>query len=511
MKTDVIIVGAGPTGLSLACQLTRYGVDFVIIDKNETTSQFSKAIGVQARTLEIYEQIGLAEDLIAEGAKAERAKLVEGGEVRGTVELSNIGQGLSPYPFLLVVEQGKHEKLLDNYLKAQGKDVHWQTELANFVQDKDGVTAQIKTADGATESVEAKFLVGCDGAKSYVRHALGLEFEGSTFERLFYVADVKIDWSFPHDSLYICLAQNTITAFFPMVGENRFRIIGTFPENEERREGEVLYEEIEKQIRADTKLNLDISEVNWFSVYRVHSRRVNNFASGRCFVAGDSAHIHTPAGGQGMNTGIQDGYNLAWKLALVLTGRANAKILDSYNEERSANAKHLLETTDRIFQFGVSSATFTAYFRTHIRPYIANFVLQIGAVKSWIFPLISQIGINYRNSSISRTEGYFSVKAGDRMPYLIIDGASIYDKLQNPKFHLIIFTDGQNPVIVDDLFKSRYSSLVDFFEFPLYPNVATAFGTKETFSILLRPDNYIGLITADNSGKDLTDYLQQIL
>ncbi|MDT7603331.1 MAG: hypothetical protein QOF61_1328, partial [Acidobacteriota bacterium] len=426
-KTDVVIIGAGPTGLALACQLIRHGVDFIILDREEKITPYSRAIGVQARTLEIYEQIDLAQSLVAQGMITEKAMLLEGGEVRGELNFSDIGEGLSPYPFLLIVEQSKHERLLYDFIKSQGRDVLWQTELESFSQDDDGVRAHVKTVGGETRTIEAKFLVGCDGAKSIVRHTLGMEFEGSTFERLFYVADVRIDWRFSHDALMACLAQNTLTAFFPMKGESRYRIIGTFPANEERREGDILYEEIERQIVEDTKIDLDISQVNWFSVYRVHSRRVNKFSEGRCFLAGDSAHIHTPAGGQGMNTGIQDGYNLAWKLALALRGRADARLLETYNEERLENAKHLLETTDKMFDYATSDEWFIAYFRTHIFPHVGNFVLHLGAVQRLIFPLVSQIGITYRKHSLSDHDGDagFKVKAGDRMPYLLIDGMSV--------------------------------------------------------------------------------------
>ncbi|HEX8291064.1 MAG TPA: FAD-dependent monooxygenase, partial [Pyrinomonadaceae bacterium] len=165
-KTDVLIVGAGPTGLALACQLMRHGVDFVIVDKNETTTAHSKAIGVQARTLEIYEQMGLAGGLIAQGALAEKARLVVGGEVRGEIEFADIGRGLSPYPFVLIVEQGRHEKLLHDFIRAGGREVRWRTWLEEFTQDGRGVTARIADGGGAVETVEARFLVGCDGARS---------------------------------------------------------------------------------------------------------------------------------------------------------------------------------------------------------------------------------------------------------------------------------------------------------------------------------------------------------
>jgi 2-polyprenyl-6-methoxyphenol hydroxylase-like FAD-dependent oxidoreductase len=310
INTNVLIVGAGPTGLSLACQLVRYGIDFVIIEKSPGVTAYSKAIGVQARTMEIYEQLGVVEQALDLGQIAGKIQIVAGGKVRGGVDLSAMGEGLSPYPYLFILDQSKNEQLLYEYLQSHQRDVQWKTELEQFTQDKMGVTAQVKTADGISETISAKYLVGCDGAKSSVRNALGLNFEGSTFERLFYVADAQIDWAFTHDAGYGCLSRDSLTFFFPMVGEKRYRIVGTFPDGFDKDTGQILYTEIEQRIKENTKLSLDISDVNWFSVYKVNTRAVNKFSVGRCFVAGDAAHIHSPAGGQGMNTGIQDAYNL---------------------------------------------------------------------------------------------------------------------------------------------------------------------------------------------------------
>src|SRR5687767_7166153 len=334
IKTDVIIIGAGPTGLALACQLTRYEVDFVVIEKNSSITPYSKALGVHARTLEIYEQLGLAKKATELGTVAGKARMLESGEVLGEVDLANVGQGLSPYPYMLVLEQSQNERLMYEWLTSQSRDVTWSTELKTFSQSDNSVTATVESSQGETQIIEGKYLVGCDGPKSPVRHSLGLGFEGSTFERLFYVADVRIDWKFGHDALHVCLAPNGVVAFFPMPGEKRWRIVGAFPEGYESAAGDVVYEEIEARIKEEAELELDITRVDWFSTYKVHTRHVEKFSSGRCFLAGDSAHIHTPAGGQGMNTGIQDAYNLAWKLALVLKHSADDKILDTYNEER---------------------------------------------------------------------------------------------------------------------------------------------------------------------------------
>jgi len=514
IKTEVVIIGAGPTGLSLATQLVRHGVDFVIVEKNEGVTPFSKAIGVQARTLEIYEQLDLARKAVAEGAIAGKARLLAGGEMRAELDLSNIGEGLSAYPYLLLLEQSKNEQLLYEYLQQRGKDVFWNTQFKSLSQTDAGVTAQVVSAAGSPQKIEAKYLVGCDGAKSLVRHALSLEFQGSTVERMFFVADVKVDWKFSHDALHACLSKDSLLAFFPLRGDQRYRIVGSFPEEFAKHEGEVLYEEIEQQIKKDAQLELDIYEVAWFSTYKVHTRHVNKFSEGRCFLAGDSAHIHTPAGGQGMNTGIQDGYNLAWKMALVLRDQAHEQLLESYNEERLENAKNLTQTTDRVFQFLASSEWFLAFLRTNVLPSFAKYLLSLDSVKNYVFPLISQIGINYRHSSVSQHAGdeNFAVKAGDRMPYFLLEGTSVYDKLREPKAHFLVFSTEQNGnQSLSAEFASRYAPFVDFHEIPLGPKVAEAFGTDRSFSVFLRPDNYIGFLSTGVSLSSVDSYLADFL
>ena len=509
-KTDVIIIGAGPTGLALACQLIRYGIDFVIVDKNETTTPHSKAIGVQARTLEIYEQIGLADKLVAAGQIVERARMIVGGEVRGEANFREFGKGMSPYPFVLIVEQGRHEKLLHEYITANGKEVSWRTELQSFSQDETGVSCVVRQANGETESIEGKFLIGCDGAKSPVRHSLGLTFEGSTFERIFYVADVEIDWDFPHDAGHAFLLKSNLLVFFPMPGDKRWRIVGTFPEEFAKDEGDVLYEEIEEQIKRDAALDIDITKVNWFSTYKVHTRRVNRFSEGRCFLAGDSAHIHTPAGAQGMNTGIQDGYNLAWKLAMVLGGHADDRILETYNEERLENAKDLLETTDRFFNLAASPEPIMSFLRTHVFPYVAGVAFSLDAVRKFLFPRVSQIAINYRRGRLSEHEGDsgLDVKAGDRMPYFIADGASIYDRLREPRFHLVSFSDGKD---MGGELNGEFDVFVDRTSLDITPPIAEIFGADSSFNVLLRPDNYIATISTGPSLAPIENYLKRCL
>jgi 2-polyprenyl-6-methoxyphenol hydroxylase-like FAD-dependent oxidoreductase len=512
MQTDVLIVGAGPTGLSLAVQLIRYGVDFIIVDTKESTTPHSKAIGVQARTLEIYEQIGLADKLIAAGAPAESARMFAGGRERGRIDFGELGKGMSRYPYVLFVEQGLHEVILHEFIKSHNRSVRWRTELQSFEQTSEGVHALVKTENGEEESIEAKYLVACDGAKSPVRHSLGLSFQGSTFERMFYVADVQIDWKHGYESLMVFLMRDSLLAFFPMKGDRQFRIVGTFPEEFAKDEGDILYEEIEEQIKLDSEIELDISHVNWFSTYKVHTRHVNKFSSGRCFLAGDAAHIHSPAGAQGMNTGIQDAYNLAWKLAMVLNGGAKPDLLDTYNEERLPNAGVLMKTTDRFFNLAAGRNWLLALIRVYVFPYVAQFLFSLDVVKRFVFPRISQIAINYRTSSLSKTAGSFDVKAGDRMPWFNVDGRSIYDDLREPKFHLVIFSDGSTDIpLLSDEPRKKWEGRIDSHFYSLGEAAIHAFGCDHSFFIILRPDNHIGLIADSFSPELVENYLSKII
>ena len=518
-KTDVIIVGAGPTGLSLAAQLLRYGIDFVIFDKKSGVTDLSKALVVHARSLEIYDQIGLAKSAVSQGEQVQGGNLMQDGEVKAQVDFSGFGGELSPFPFMLILEQSKNEQLLYEHLQSHSVSVHWQTETIELSHDARGVRAILKQVGEdsssdrteVTQVVEAKYLVGCDGASSPTRGFIGLPFEGSTYPRLFYVADVEMDFPADPGSFYASLEENSFVLSVPMQAENRWRLIGNLPEQEDNIEQEVTFDQIKTKVESLFHRSLDISTVHWFSSYRVHTRHTEPFSVGRCFLAGDAAHIHTPAGGQGMNTGIQDAYNLAWKMAFVLRGYAKPGLLETYSKERLANAKRLLSSTDRFFDVAAGDRWYLEAFRQTLLPIVAKFALRFQKIREFIFEMVSEIAIDYRDHTLSHHKGdrTFKVKAGDRMSYFLSENNSIYNRLREPRFHLVIFSSEKSDYqqlqskVID-----RYGDCIDCLAVELSDRVAEIFGSTKPFMLVLRPDNYIGQLTHDISITGLETYLR---
>ena len=493
-KTQVIIIGAGPTGLSMAVQLLRHNIDFIIIEKNEKTTPFSKALVIQARTLEIFYEIGLAEKAIKEGRITTSVNLFYKDKKKTTINISGLGEGLSVFPFALSLEQSKTEKLLVDYLAAHGKAIYWQTEFIRFEQSEN-VKVYCKDANGLEQIVEAEYLVGCDGASSIVRHQMDLAFLGDTVPKMFYVADVKLNSPVINkDELFIFLIKKGFVLFFPMEGKGHYRVIGVLPDKTEVADN-FTFKEIEPSIKEQITTELVFEEIKWFSTYKVHSRKAGSFINGRCFIAGDAAHIHTPAGGQGMNTGIQDAYNLAWKIAFTIKNKANSLVLESYNTERVENAKHLLQTTDRMFDMVAGSGIFWNFVRLKIFPLAARFFSKNSIINKYIFPLLSQIGIAYPNSVLTITSNIGNIKAGERMPYFIFkNGKNIFDYLKDPVFKILFFGDNQQNMKEQIPVLKFQIATFYFSEIP-----KSIFQNHFDFYILLRPDNHISYV-----GKDLS-------
>ena len=411
----ILIIGAGPTGLVLALWLTKLGVRVRIIDKTTEPGTTSRAVAVQARTLGLYRQVGLADTVVDAGVKVAAANLWVGGENAARVPLERIGEGLSPFPYALTYPQDAHERLLIDRLGALGVTVERQSELLRFDLQRDLVRAVIRKPDGSEEVCEAAYLAGCDGARSTVREALGTGFPGGTYTGRFYVADVDAAGPAANDEIHVELDEADFLAVFPLKGKGRLRLVGPARWMPDHGDRELTFDDIGE--RAVTNLKLTIARVNWFSTYQVHHRVASRFREGRAFLLGDAAHIHSPVGGQGMNTGIGDAVNLAWKIAAVLHGHADESLLATYELERIGFARRLVATTDRVFTFVTRQGPLARLVRTRLAPRIAPLILRFPSVRRALFRTVSQIDVHYRNSPLS-TGAAGEVRGGDRLPWV---------------------------------------------------------------------------------------------
>src|SRR5262249_15612293 len=332
MRNDVLIVGAGPTGLVLALWLTKLGVRVRIIDKTAEPGTTSRALAVQARTLELYRELDLADAVLERGHKVPAVNLWVEGKPEARLSFETIGSDLTPYSFLQIFPQDEHERLLIARLEGLGVSVERRTELLSFSDEGEHVTAFLRRPEGQDEVCEASFIAGCDGARSIVRETIGTGFPGGTYRQVFYVADVEAAGPAIDGELHVDLDEADFLAVFPLAEQGRARLIGTVRDERADRADTLKFGDVSD--RAINNIKVRVNKVNWFSTYHVHHRVTSHFRKGRAFLLGDAAHIHSPAGGQGMNTGIGDAINLAWKLATVLAGRAPDKLLDSYEAER---------------------------------------------------------------------------------------------------------------------------------------------------------------------------------
>src|SRR5262245_41570296 len=301
-EADVLIVGAGPTGLVLALWLTRLGVRVRIVDKTAEPGTTTRALAVQARTLEFYQQLGLADAVVERGRKMAAANLWVARKKAARFSFGDMGEGLSPFPYALIFSQDEHARLLIERLAGVDVHVERQTELESFEETGAGVRARFKRADGSIETCEAAYITGCDGAHSTVREALRIGFPGGTYTHLFYVADVEASGPAMNGELHAALDTTDFLAVFPLKQEGRARLIGTVRREAEEQHDDLSWDDVSR--RVIEWMRIDVERVRWFSTYRVHHRVADRFRAGRAFLLGDAAHIHSPVGGQGMNTGI---------------------------------------------------------------------------------------------------------------------------------------------------------------------------------------------------------------
>jgi 2-polyprenyl-6-methoxyphenol hydroxylase-like FAD-dependent oxidoreductase len=507
--TEILIVGAGPTGLVLALWLARLNVRLRIVDKTAVPGTTSRALAVQARTLEFYDQIGLADAVIEQGRPMGAVNLWVAGRKTAHAVLGAIGHGLSPFPYALILSQDEHERLLIRRLADAGIQVERETELVGFesvgggVQDRGaGLVARLKRADGTVETCAASYMAGCDGAHSTVRDVLGIGFPGGVYAHLFYVADVEAQGPVIDGELHVAMDRTDFLAVFPLKGAGRARLIGTVREEAVNDREKLSWADVSG--RVIEWLRIDVQRVHWFSTYRVHHRVADSFRRGPAFLLGDAGHIHSPVGGQGMNTGIGDAVNLAWKLAAVAHGGAPVSILDTYEPERIAFARRLVATTDQAFTGVTSSSTLARLVRLQLVPLAIPALFSVEAFRRFMFRTVSQTMVNYRGSRLSEGRAG-EVHGGDRLPWVDPQAVGIEEDNFAPLASLEwqVHVYGEVPREVQAACDQRKLPL---HVFPWRQQTSAA-GLLRGAVYLVRPDGYIGLADPDGSAARLAAYL----
>ncbi len=496
-RTDVLIVGAGPTGLVLALWLTKLGVRLRIIDKTAEPGTTSRALAVQARTLELYRQLDLADTVVERGHKVPAVNLWVNGEQAARLPFETVGKGLTKFSFLEIFPQDQHERLLIERLEKLGVFVERRTELTQFSDDGDHVTARLRGPDEQEDACEAKYIAGCDGARSIVRETIGAGFPGGTYRQVFYVADVEASGPAVNGELNIDLDQADFLAVFPLAGEGRARLIGTVSDERAEHADTLKFDDVSR--RAIEHMKLQVKAVNWFSTYRVHHRVTEQFRKGRAFLLGDAAHIHSPAGGQGMNTGIGDAINLAWKLAAVLAGCAPDRLLDSYEAERIGFARRLVSTTDRGFSFVTADGRIADIVRTRLAPLVLPKLVALKPVREFMFRTVSQITLNYRKSPLSAGSAG-DVRGGDRLPWVSSDGVDNFAPLSAMSWQVHVYGHAGNAL---STWCTDRDVPLHVFE---WKPAHKAAGLARDALYLLRPDTYVALADASDAPSALDRY-----
>ncbi len=497
----MLIVGAGPTGLVLALWLTKCGVRVRIIDKLAASGTTSRALAVQGRTLEFYRQMGFAHAVVDRSHKVPAVNLWVKAKPAARIPLENLGQSLTPFPFPVIFPQDEHEALLIKRLSTLGIEVERLAELADFEEHGSGIRATVRKEAGEDTSSYA-YLAGCDGARSRVREVLGVKFPGGTYDHLFYVADVEAAGSPMNGEVHVDLDDTDFLAVFPLQQGGRARLIGSIRDDAAKDHEHLQFADVRG--RAMQNLKVQVNTVNWFSTYRVHHRVALQFRKGRAFLLGDAAHIHSPVGGQGMNTGIGDAVNLAWKLAASLKEPFSASLLDSYEPERIAFARRLVATTDRAFTAVISSSAFARFVRTRVIPVLAPALLRLPALRRLAFRTVSQIGVNYRDSPLSRGEAG-KLRGGDRLPWVKFDqgGEDNFAALTSMDWQIHVYGGA-----AADLRALADSRRIPLRVFPWDAATEKA-GLLHSAVYLIRPDGYIGLADAAGGASAVSGYLSE--
>ena len=388
LTCDVLVVGAGPTGLMLANWLVRLGVDVIVADGKAGPTRESRALVVQARSLEIYDQLGLGDQVLGAAQRATALAPGFGDRSFGRIPLGPLGGGVSPFPYIEILEQSRNEEILYENLRKLGGEVCWETAVTGVSQTDEGIAAKV-----GNDTVHARFCVGCDGANSVVRKARRIPFEGVTNPHRFFVMDATATGGLVANAINVRPGRTDFLLGFPMRGPGNWRLIGLV--RDEDGDERLTEEDVRPRLRD---FAVTYGEARWFATYRVHHRVAATFRDGPFFLAGDAAHVHSPVGGQGMNTGLQDAHNLAFKLADVLHGRRRDAWLDRYQAERRPVARTLVATTDRLFGAITSQRLPLRALRRLVVPLVAPVAVRLlprAAGGSRLFQYVSQTRIHY--------------------------------------------------------------------------------------------------------------------
>jgi 2-polyprenyl-6-methoxyphenol hydroxylase-like FAD-dependent oxidoreductase len=496
-RSKALIVGAGPTGLVMAHELARDGIQCRLIDKATRRAMQSRAIAIHSRTVETFELMGLADAFLSAGHRITGVNVYGDS---GRIAHAEFGMLDTRYPFVLGVPQDETERILEERVARLGVRVERNTELISLAQRESSVSVRLRTA-GQVEEVETDWLVGCDGAHSTVREQLGISFSGSTYPEHFVLADVKVAGDVDHAEAQVWLHREGALAFFPLP-EDRWRlIIINSPPDWHDEPGLAQCQALVNERGLD---RLRLGDPRWTAVFRIHRREAPRFRNDRVFLLGDAAHIHSPVGGQGMNMGIQDAFNLAWKLSLVLRSGGNSQLLDSYEAERKPVDEAVIRQTDRATRLVSLRGTVTRFIRDHMM----SLLTQIPAVAEKLGETLSGLAVNYRCSPIVEEQraGIAGPAAGDRAPDAPLvaakDGASLrlYNLFAEHRHVLLLL--GDRPDAVPPTLQ-RFPELVSAAYRVAPPGtaggdfidregvVAQRYGASPA-AYLIRPDGYVG-------------------
>jgi 2-polyprenyl-6-methoxyphenol hydroxylase-like FAD-dependent oxidoreductase len=516
--TEVLIVGAGPTGLMMACQLAFYQVSFRIIDKKTSPSQNSGALIVQARTLEIFQQLGIANEAISQGVIADRIDILYNAKKIAGTSIGNIGSNQSRFPFLLMLEQSKTEKLLLKFLEERGCCVERNVQFKSFTEDKDGIATKVIMPDGSGKSIVSKYIIGADGSRSAIRDFLNIPFEGKMYRRPIFILDIVIAEN-TSNIISFAFSKVDVAGFFPL-GNQRWRVDGNIPGRVNRSE-KITLETVTKGLQHWT--NLNISDTEWFSVSYSQQKYARTIRVGNCFLVGDSAHVNTPVGAQGMNAGIQDAHNLAWKLAFVLKQKAKPALLDSYSSERLGITKGFARYADFVYKLMTNSNITMKLFRTFALKMFFKRIFPILVNKKEsrlsFFNSISQINIGYKPQSgtsngLEKMFLHRNTMPCSRFPYVSFNynnkNTDSHQILNPCRFTLLVLAEDLPPEM--KIISDKYDLTTLLIKYvPGTDILYTALRITNTGYYLVRPDMYIELRSATLETEILERYLNQML